>query len=367
MGTLRRLAFLVGVWTVPFAIGAGGHFFGIAMDGETMPASHILGHSAAWWYFWVPATPLVLWLGRRFPPRRGAWSPWLPVHLVASTALFVLQALLIIVVSRSVGHYLSSTPLLRAMGNAVVNQYLFSLATYAAILGVDLALTLARRQRDRDVAASQLEAQLAQAQLQALRTQLQPHFLFNALNTIVMLVRGGAREEATRVILEFSELMRLLLADGDRSTNTLAREVEFARRYLEIEQIRLGHRLAFDLDVTGAADDAVIPTLLLQPLVENAIRHGIAPKADGGRLWVMAGVEGDRLRITVEDDGVGVPAGWSRAGAPGVGLANTAGRLQRMYGRDHRFDVRPRAGGGVAVAIELPFTAARAARPVEAA
>jgi len=196
--------------------------------------------------------------------------------------------------------------------------------------------------------------QLAEAQLHSLRLQLQPHFLFNTLNTIVALIATEPRA-AERMVAGLSELLRASLRLADEQEVPLARELDHLRLYVDIQQTRFGDRLAVAMDVDPAVRGALVPSLLLQPLVENAIRHGITPRASGGRISVRATRDADELRLEVRDDGVGAATHDGVLAREGVGLTNTRERLRRLHGSRHRFAYESRVGSGFAVRIAVPF------------
>ena len=238
--------------------------------------------------------------------------------------------------------------LLLAVGGAI--------ATYATQWQERLATMYHRESRDRE----QLEVQLAQAQVQSLKLQLHPHFLFNALNTITALI-GQDPGAAERMVSGLSDLLRLSLRHASEQEVPLERELEILQHYLEIQQIRFADRLTVRYDIDDAARQAMVPNLLLQPLVENAIRHGIAPRAAPGTILVSARVAGDMVRLTVEDDGVGP---GPSSGGEGIGLRNTRARLERLYGIRHRLELRGGVEGGFIVKIDIPFRSL-AERPAE--
>ena len=198
------------------------------------------------------------------------------------------------------------------------------------------------------------QEQLAEAQLHSLRLQLQPHFLFNTLNTIVALI-GAEPRAAERMVAGLSELLRASLRLADEQEVPLARELDHLQLYVDIQQTRFGDRLDVDMDVDPAVRSALVPSLLLQPLVENAIRHGISPRAAGGRISVRASRDADELRLEVQDDGVGASTRDGALPREGVGLGNTRERLRRLHGKRHRFAYESRPGSGFAVRIALPF------------
>jgi len=196
--------------------------------------------------------------------------------------------------------------------------------------------------------------QLAEAQLHSLRLQLQPHFLFNTLNTITALIATEPRA-AERMVAGLSELLRASLRLADEQEVPLARELDHLRLYVDIQQTRFGDRLAVAMDVDPAVRGALVPSLLLQPLVENAIRHGITPRAAGGRISVRATRDADELRLEVRDDGVGAATHDGVLAREGVGLTNTRERLRRLHGARHRFAYESRVGSGFSVRIAVPF------------
>jgi LytS/YehU family sensor histidine kinase len=220
-------------------------------------------------------------------------------------------------------------------------------------VGIEHALAYMAQARERETQATRLTAQLAEARLGALRMQLNPHFLFNSLNAITVLVRDQNTAAASRMLELLSDVLRLALrADGSHET-PLSTELDFLERYLAIEQVRFSDRLRPRIQVDAAIRRAAVPQLILQPLVENALRHGIARRADAGLLEVTARRDGDTLVLTVRDDGPGLePAGQPAAG---VGLANTRARLAALYGDRATLEIANAAGGGVLVTIRLPY------------
>ena len=235
---------------------------------------------------------------------------------------------------------------------------------YAFLVGIVHTVHFYRRSREREGRAAALEAQLTQARLHALQAQLHPHFLFNALNAISTLLRRDTRA-AQDALASFSELLRLALCQSTEAEVTLRDDLEFLRRYVEIQQTRLGDRLRFEEVVAPEALDCLVPTLFLQPLVENAIRHGIEPSCNGGWVRVIVQPHGERLLVTVEDNGAGLSNKHNgRDGGMGIGLRNLRSRLESLYGAGQKIDFGPRPEGGVIVQVEFPL---RQAQPAETA
>ncbi|MDQ3698762.1 MAG: histidine kinase [Gemmatimonadota bacterium] len=228
-----------------------------------------------------------------------------------------------------------------------------AIATYATAWHERVATIHLRASRDRE----QLEVRLAQAQLRNLKLQLHPHFLFNTLNTITALISTEPRG-AERMVSGLSELLRLSLRNAGDQEVTLARELEVLAHYVEIQQIRFPDRLTVAVDVAADARQALVPNLILQPLVENAIRHGLAPRAAPGRIEVRATRRNGALELRVSDDGVGLRQESDARQGQGIGLANTEARLQHLYGARHRFELQSGDSGGFIVTIEIPFRSA---------
>ena len=225
---------------------------------------------------------------------------------------------------------------------------------YSSLVGIAHGASFYRRLREREQRTALLEAQLTKARLNALQAQLHPHFLFNALNAISTLLRRDARA-AQEALASFSELLRLALNQSAQPEVLLRDDLEFVRRYVEVQRIRLGDRLHFEELIAPEALDAVVPALLLQPLVENAIRHGIEPSPNPGRVRVLAQVHQQRLLLTVEDNGTGVSQPAAGQSGVGIGLENLRARLKSLYGNQQHIEFDSSPDGGVRVGVEIPF------------
>jgi signal transduction histidine kinase len=298
------------------------------------------------WYAWGILSPLLFWFARRFPLERDKLARRFAIHFAAGIFFSFLKIMIeFMVLWRMIG-----LPA-RNVSPVALQQ---NMLTYAAIVGVLYAFDYYRKYREHELKASQLQAQLAQAQLQALKMQLHPHFLFNTLHAISTLVHKDA-EAADRMIARLSDLLRLSLDNLGEQEVPLQRELEFLERYLEIEQIRFGDRLTVIMNIAPETLDAIVPNLILQPLVENAVRHGIAPRSTPGRIEIHAQRENAQLQLQVRDDGAGLPSGKSTALKEGVGLTNTKARLQQLYGAASRFELHDADGGGLLVKLSIPW------------
>ena len=322
------------------------------------------------WYTWIPGTLIVLALVRRYPidRTRGPWSVGL--HLVAAPFVSLLASTLFAGM-RSIeaavgGRALDASFVEYTLGVFQRSVTLDSVIYMTILLGVH-AFEYYRRYRERELRASQLEVELSEARLQALRLQLQPHFLFNTFHTIAMLIRQGQEEEAIDTIAVLSEFLRYVLEHTRAQEVPLQQELDFLRSYLAIENIRFQEALKVDVDVDEDALAARVPNLILQPLVENAIRHGIEPHRQTGRIEVMARREGDRLRLRVRDNGTGLPDDWRWEEQNGIGLSNTRARLERLYGSEHMLELTNVPDGGLLVTIVIPYrTESRIVEPAPA-
>jgi signal transduction histidine kinase len=333
------------------------------------------GSTISWWtslllqmplaYTWALATPGIQWLGRRFPFERGKWPLSVAVHVFVSLAFVFLLDVGYAYHSANVIPAVARAPLLRRAIQQFV-WYVFSDGLlYWAILTVSYAAEHRRRFQEREITASQLRTQLAQAELQALKMQLHPHFLFNALHTVGSLVRTGDRDSAVRIVAGLGDLLRRILDGAAQQEVPLRQELDFIRNYLDIEQARFRDRLRVSIVAEPDVLDARVPHLILQPLVENAIRHGIAPHIGAGCLMVDARRIGDRLRLLVRDDGPGIEDSGSDTTRPGIGLSNTRARLERLYGADYRLEVENAVSGGLEARLEVPFRLVQTGKPPE--
>jgi two-component system LytT family sensor kinase len=246
---------------------------------------------------------------------------------------------------------------------AILFRVSLGLLGYTVLFSVVMAAEYYDRFRERERAAAALSVQLAEARLAALRMQLNPHFLFNTLNTVSMHVRRGENTEAVRMLAGLSDILRHVLEDSPPQEVTLRQELAFIDRYLAIERSRFGDRLKVTVTVEPDALDALVPNLVLQPLVENAIRHGIGRRAAAGRLDIRAARRGDLLELAVQDDGPGIddqsdsvtPATGIPLSSGGIGLRNTASRLQQLYGARGNLSLENPPAGGAIARVTLPW------------
>ena len=316
------------------------------------------------WYTWGCLTPIILGLGRRVVTGAGSiWLRGLLVHIPMSLvipAVHVAAATAFRMLIQPFDVWSDTRPFLDQYCGELRSLFLFDFFVYWAVLGVGNAFDYRERYRERESAASELKAQLAQARLEALKVQLHPHFLFNTLHAISGLVRVGEMQPAVNMIAGLSELLRRALDSADEQEVPLREEVKFAELYLNIQSVRFPDRLTVRMDVAPEALDALVPNMILQPLVENAVRHGISPVESPGLIVVSAYRAGRMLHVEVADDGPGLQSGWRMEESEGIGLANTVERLKRLYASEHRFELHNGEGRGVTASVVIPFREGRA-------
>jgi two-component system, LytTR family, sensor kinase len=313
----------------------------------------IIGYYLLIWEAWLLPTAAILWVARRFPVVPLRVVPAF-IHLVSAFAIALVHELYWLALMLVVRPFDRMNPDATKLKGKLVDELLeclpLELAMYCLVLGFSLALDYYGRYRERAVQAAELEASLADARLHALELQIQPHFLFNTMNAITSLVRTNRNDEAVAMIAGLSELLRYTLDHAGKQRVKLGDELTVLERYLEIQRVRFPDRMTFRVDASVEARRAAVPTLILQPLAENAVRHGIAPSAAAGVVEVRAFRSGEHLRIEVWNSGA-LPA----TSRDGIGLSNTLERLRHLYGEGWKFDLA-NADGGVMARLSIPWS-----------
>ena len=350
-------------------------WLGLRSEGVEIPGlrpERLLLWQMLGWTTWAILAPAILALGARVRPERPL--RWSAVHLTAAALCAFLFSSGMVAASRLAQPWGARDDgqsfTMEVIGHGTSFLHL-SLITYFGILGAGYALDYHRRFRERELRAAQLETRLANARLEALRLQLQPHFLFNTLHTAAGLVRQGDNAAAVETLARLSDLLRVTLDGEGRQLVSLAEELRLADLYLEIQQVRFSDRLRIERAIDETLLAAPVPAFVLQPLLENAVRHGIGRRAAAGTLRVVAERAGaDRLRLEVHDDGVGIggaEGGADAAAAPpgsgegrrsrgeGVGLANIRARIAQLYGGEAGLELLARPGGGAIARVTLPL------------
>ena len=351
---LRMWAWSCAVWLAVWALFALQSYIWYQSKGETLAPARLVA-SLGDWMVWALLTPFLLSLIWQNPVSRATWKkslPWQAALAFAVSASYLvpfqlLRHLLSVVLSFP-DAYKPFT------GSSFIATWVGALINYGDIVLVGHAIHYARDSRDQALRRAQLETRLAEAHLQVLRLQLHPHFLFNTLHTISALMHKDLRA-ADRMLALLGDLLRDSFERVGAQEVSLKQELGFLDRYLEIERTRFRDRLTVTLRIDPETLDAEVPNLLLQPLVENAIRHGLGKRQDAGHIEIVAQRRYERLDLRIRDDGPGLPEDHQTALRTGVGLANTEARLEQLYGSNHRFDLRNRPEGGLEVALEIPF------------
>jgi two-component system LytT family sensor kinase len=342
---LARLALIWAAWTLYALFSASQGYLSRAYS-QPVNFKPAFLYSLLESYTWAVLTPFVLWLGGRFLILKRNYWYTVPLQIVCAIAFAFIHTQVFVRLLPLIG-YRTSPEMASSLFRARLHA---DFLTYWLLVGLSHALDYYGKYQERELKATQLEARLAQAQLQVLKMQLQPHFLFNTLHAISALVHKDV-EAADRMITRLSEFLRITLDSVGVQEVTLKTELESLDKYLEIEQVRFGNRLTVVRSVSPEVLDLLVPNLILQPLVENAVRHSIAPRAAGGRIEIRAHRDKENLVIDVMDDGPGAPAGSIREG---VGLTNTRARLQALYGKTQTMDLRSEPGDGFRVRLSIP-------------
>ena len=352
-----RLGLIWGIWTfIGFVFAFQGYFTSYRSE-RPMPFTESLYIQMSWAYLFALATPLVLWAAARLPIERSNWIRsallHIPISIVLSVALTAMGRVLIWL---NFGYRMGKPLTFESVTRFVIGNFSEGLGIYMLIALTSYAVNYYRRYREGQLRTLQLEAQLSQAQLQALKMQLHPHFLFNTLHSISALLTRDI-ESARKMITRLGDFLRLTLENSGSPEVTLQQEIEFLSCYLEIERIRFQDRLVTRIDLGEQTLDARVPNLILQPIVENAIRHGIAPRSTPGLIEIEAKQQNGILRIQVRDNGPGLSEHRTSETLlkKGLGLTNTETRLKRLYGAAHLFDLKNNPAGGLIVTLEIPF------------
>jgi two-component system LytT family sensor kinase len=334
----------------------------------------IRGWDGLAWYTWLAAAPVMLLLVRRFPLGRGRIRANLlrlaagsgAIYLVVTHVRYVLRIL-----SDALGgagwHHMTD---LDTYAYNTFAMLPLDLLTYSGFFAVSFAVDSYQKHRQNaeqavqlQLKAAQLQTELARAELAALRGQLHPHFLFNSFNALATLVRQQKNEAAVEIIAQLSALLRLAIDRTGLQEIPLHQEIDFIRRYLDIEHVRFGDKLRVEFALEPEAMNVLVPNIVLQPLVENAIKHGISLRTTPGTVRVTAGLSGGRLRVEIADDGAEEPPpAYNHRGEKkeGIGLANTRAQLDKLYGTDYRLEISPQPAGGTIVTLNLPWRPAPA-------
>jgi len=350
--SLGSALLLVGFWTLVGLAFASQFYLSSAQIGRTVSWTQAITYSLADWYVWAIISVPVLRFARRFPP--DAANPWrvAAIHLagalVASSIYVVLRSWIGVAHSHLIEEPVTFREVFQPL---LVKTFPFNLLIYGVIIAISHAVDYYRKYHERTVHALELEKHLTEARLQALLRQLKPHFLFNTLNGIASLMHRDV-DLADRMLVRLSELLRLTMNRTAQPLTTVREEMAFIQKYLDIERIRFSDRLTASVEVQPEAMELQVPNLIVQPLVENAIRHGIEPHPRRGQIDVNVTRVPEGVQVEVRDNGGGVPEGGFKR--EGIGLGNTRARLRELYGDRHRFELANRPEGGLVVRLTIP-------------
>ena len=338
---------------------------GLIDASQTVLFMHAIGKQHAWlifgtelasWLPWVLATPLVISLARRYSIARGTTIPTIAVHLTAFAIIGLVAEAWFAALQMFFNpwDYPQRPTFMDAWRTSFLFQILTFLIVYALILTFTYAMDARERMARQMMETARLSEELSKSQLAALRQQVEPHFMFNTLHSITGLVRDNENDAAVSMIVGLSEFLRRALEDSHRSQVTLEEEVEYLQRYLDLQKVRFGGRLQVNVDIPAELKRAQVPNLLLQPLVENAIKHGIARRAAGGTVRVAAAYRDGKLHLSIYNDGPDFPP-EGQATRTGVGISNLRTRLQILHGNESDLKLNHTDTGAVEVVVSLPL------------
>lgn len=338
---------IFGVATIVAVLYSIEQFFYSRLAGAPVSLTELVPAELIFTYAWALLTPVVMAVARRFPVwGRQRTRNWV-VQIAAMVGFVLVHVAILATISAALGPGLRAAPTL--FGQGLLSWTVLDSIVFCTLVAIHHAVVYYRVSKDRAIRASQLEARLAQAQLQMLRMQLQPHFLFNTLHSISALMHKDVRR-ADSMVAALSDLLRMSLKNIGAQEVPLQSELDFLQRYIEIMNMRFGDRLKVSIDVDPETRDARVPNLFLQPLVENAFRHGFSDLG-AGSIAITVRRDGEMLRCDVIDNGRGLPAGHKE----GVGLSSTRQRLAHLYGEQQAFAIRGAPGEGVHVTMAIPF------------
>lgn len=364
----RKVLLVIAGWTLFAFICATQSYLNYAQSSRPIPYSRAISAWLVCGYLWAVLTPFVFLFAKRFPIANERPARSIALHVLFGLFIATLQ-LAAYVLADWLLLADSSTPFSfwRQFRGLVLTGFHINLLIYLMLVGFYEAFDYHRRYRERErraaqleIEAAKLETQLTRAQLDALRMQMNPHFLFNTLNSVSVLMQEDVAL-ANEMLLRLSELLRLTLSQNQNQEVTLQQELDLLRLYLEIERVRFQDRLQVRIEAAPETLEARVPNLILQPLVENAIRHAVAPRAAETLVIVKAARDNGKLHLQVTDNGDGVTVTPKKTN--GIGLANTRSRLEKLYGADQTFELHEVDAGGVQVSLTIPFRISRTIFP----
>lgn len=350
--TLSKWALICGCWTLLALLFSGPQMIQAVRLNRTADGWDSVLGELIFSYLWLAFTPLAIWLSQSFRIENGQRFKSLTIHFLASIVFLLIHVFVFTVIATPFGWYSHITPFWNRYFLLILNFTPTNVMFYWGVIVIEHALDYYQKLQERELRASQLEAQLAQSQLQVLKMQLHPHFLFNTLNAISALIRESP-DEAEEMVSRLGDLLRMTLETAGLQEVPFKKELEFLRHYIDIEQTRFQDRLRVEMAIEPETLDGLVPSMILQPLVENSVRHGVAPRPEGGCIKIKAWRDNSLLQLEVEDDGPGLCG--DKPMKERVGLTNTRARVSNLYGDGHGLKLRHAAGGGLVVSLSIPF------------
>lgn len=348
------IAFYIGIllFSIFALIYAVRFYFLYIISGQPIGFFTFLYAQLKVWLAYAIFVPFIIWLGRKCPVDHKNWYWSIPFHLLYSIVIAVVQALVYFLFKIAVypGHVITSRDVLYFFFSGVT----IVMVIYWVIIGVDYVITYQRRTRAQALKTAQMQTQLAQVQLEVLKSQIQPHFLFNTLHTITALMFEDVNS-ANEMITKLSDLLRLSLDRTNQQEVTLREELEFVETFLDIQKTRFKGRLNIETDIDSKTLDAMVPSMLLQPIVENAISHGICPHKKMGKIKLVSKSSNGMLYLEIHDNGKGIKSNKEKIFIKGVGISNTVERLRQLYTDKYKFDLVNSPEGGLGVLIKIPL------------
>ncbi len=353
---LKNWLIILCVWVFAAIVFSTFTFLQESITSQPSPYWRYLSWQTSSCLTWFLLTPLVIQIVSRFPLERQHLGRNFLIYLVSGLLLIVIHTVSDALVLPNLGFHpqMKLESFTKAFRFFLVWYFVWNLLIYIAVLGVTFGINYYRKFSERELRTTQLEATLAKTRLQALKNQIHPHFLFNTHNSIIELIHSDA-ETAEKMLTNLSDLLRLALENTDIEEVTLKQELEFSNKYLEIEQIRFEERLKVKLEIDPNTLDTIVPNMILQPLIENALKHGIAPLLEGGTIKVSSEQKDGILHLSVADDGVGIAADEISRINYGIGLSNTQERLKFLYNGNHNFEIKQNGEKGLLVKLSFPF------------
>jgi two-component system, LytTR family, sensor kinase len=356
--TASQVLLVFGIWTFLAAFSSSQTVVYLLQRGRPIDWGDMLTARFADWYTCALFTPLFFWMARRYPIDKKSWRVTLPLFLVVTSVCVIVKYAVLIPIEHSFGLYSGAT-----FTGELARNFATETMAFWAVIGIVHAIEFNRRYREREVAAADLRARLSEAQLEALRSQIHPHFLFNTLHSISTLMHRDVNA-ADKMLTRLSDLLRLTMQHRGQNEITLREELALVGEYIEIMRVRFGDRLTVNHAIRGDAFEAMVPQFILQPLLENAFDHGIARTSGPGTIEIAAKTTEGKLEISITDNGLHAKGG-ERAKKHGIGLANTRRRLEQLYGPAQAISLEKLPDRGTRVVVAIPLHTARQATPAE--